>query len=113
MQLMLRKTHRYVGTCQNEDEWEYLCDATIMASRTVGSDDPEDMCESQLTTYFIKVVTTEYTEEQIKQALKDSFTQVGCHHDWDCCGCRSYRVTKAELLSQGIWVVQVASSRNY
>ncbi len=118
--LELRLTHKYVGTYQHEDEWKIVGDYGIIQSeKWVKVDEEEpDPTEPVAITYWVKV-TPEMgvPTEEVRRALQDSFTQVGCHHEYDCCGCRSFYAHTPELLTVGEdceeWKVTVHSYRNY
>jgi hypothetical protein len=118
--LELRLTHKYVGTYQHEDEWKVVGDYGIMNSQkwVKVEDDEPDITEPETMYYWVKV-TPEFgvPQEEVRQALKDSFTSSGCHHEYDCCGCRSFYSETPELMSQDgdceVWKVKVNSWRNY
>ncbi len=116
--LELRLTYKYVGSYQHEDEWKSVGNFEVIQSeKWVKS--TEEATEPTFTEYWVAVYPNEgVTSEDISRALKDSFTQVGCHHEYDCCGCRSfYAGTPKYLSSYGEggqeWKVTVNSYRNY
>jgi len=118
--LELRVTHKYVGTYQHEDEWKVVGDYGIIQSEKWVKVDQDnfDPTEPVMVHYWVKV-TPELgiPEEEVRQALRDSFSHVGCHHEYDCCGCRSFYASTPELLTVGEdceeWKVTVNSYRNY
>lgn len=108
-----RLTHRYVGTYKHEDKHEYVGRLLIEATKVLDTnDDPEDMCEPCTTVLFVRV-SSGYDEETVENALRDHFTAWGCAHEYDCCGCRSYRAGQITRLGSGYWRVVQHSSRNY
>lgn len=119
--LELRKTHKYVGTYQHEDSWDYLGTVVTQQYSSQGTDD-EDPCEP---TRIMKLVSVQldnrdhskplWTDAQIMQALKDTFTRVGCSHEHDCCGCWSHLVTEVLPLKLApyTYVLILSASRNY
>jgi hypothetical protein len=110
--LEVRRTHKYVGTYRYQDRWEDVGQFRIK-HKFGGITDEEDMCEPY-TSYIRVVVKADATDELIKQALHDYFTQAGCHHEWDCCGCRSYYAWDVmKLEDESEWLVIQNSSRNY
>lgn len=118
--LSIRLTKKYVGTYSHLDDWESIGSFKVLASNTVDhntEDDCEepDVCEPQTTTAFVEVQAPGETEERIRQALRETNTKAGCHHEHDCCGCRSYYVSDEgiEHLKGAIWRVTITSSRNY
>jgi hypothetical protein len=119
--LQIRLTHKYVGTYQHEDEWETLGEYEVLSSQKWKPIDDEEFDPTDTIKKFYEVVVrtygSEHKVEQITQALRDQFTKVGCHHDYDCCGCRSYYAEKPEFLYQeedGLhYRLIVNSYRNY
>lgn len=113
--LSVRKTHKYVGTYSYLDEWE-----DIGTTEQIGyqaekpNDDEDDYCEPMTETYWLIVTPEEgATKDQIKEALRDTYTKWGCHHEYDCCGCRNYSAHYVQNTTGNLWKVVVGSSRNY
>lgn len=115
--LELRMTHKYVGSYQHEDEWKVVGKYDVVHTekwkQVIGEDDfdPTDPLK-----YIYQVMvypSDDVTVEEVRQALQDSFTQIGCHHEYDCCGCRSFYAKKPAQLLNGEWQVEVNSYRNY
>jgi hypothetical protein len=105
--LRLRMTHRYVGTFAHLDK--------IARGPVLGADPDEqdDVTEPRSHLVCVEVeAQAGISPESIEQALADSFTQMDCHHDYDCCGCRSY-CGEATHIGSKIWHVTVSSSRNF
>lgn len=111
--LARKLTHKYVGTFDHLDDWEDIGQAAIL-SRSVMETDAEDICEPWVETMLIRVDldTPETPVVDIRAALHSSFTNAGCHHEHDCCGCRSFRA-EAQHLKDADWMVTITSSRNY
>jgi hypothetical protein len=114
--LEIRKTHKYVGTYQHLDEWDYVGTATVTASES--ETDHEDPCESTKTTMIVCVeidrgITRQTDEELVKSALRSTFTKSGCAHEYDCCGCWSTYVGEVEKITADRYMVVTRSSRNY
>jgi hypothetical protein len=111
--LQLRKTHRYVGTFQHEDEWEDVGTFRIIARGEVIDGAEDDYCEPTSQVLIAEVDAKDgIASREIKTALENSHTRAGCHHEWDCCGCRSYHAT-AEHIGGVTWRITVTSSRNF
>lgn len=110
-------THKYVGSYQHEDQWKEV--GTFEVANTerwkLDQEDEFDPTEPLKHIYYVQVYHTDdaTVEEEVAQALRDSFTQVGCHHEYDCCGCRSFHAKKPVRLPDGEWQVEVNSYRNY
>lgn len=120
MMLERRVTHKYVGSYQHEDEWETIGEYTVLSSQKWAPVDEEDFdpTEPVKIVYTLLVVPNEdATIDDINTALKDTFTQVGCHHEYDCCGCRSYYAGKPDYSyadEGGLhYELTVSSYRNY
>lgn len=109
--LEMRVTHGYVGSCSHLDKWESIGSYKVQRVKVRHDGDMHDG-----TTEFYRVriqvgPLTPYA--QIKQALRDSFSSVGCHCTHDCCGCRSFYADSVRKQFDGSFVVVVRSSRNY
>jgi hypothetical protein len=111
--LSIKITNTYVGSWDHLEKWRDIGSFEVVRSHRVEGD-PEDMCEP-LTDFKQVQVSREagVSDEDVRCALRDSFTKVGCSHDWDCCGCRSYRVSRIKPYPGDVWVVVIHSSRNY
>jgi hypothetical protein len=113
--LSLRRTRGYVGTWQHLDEWESI-GSYITVSWGSWYTDPDDMCEpiSTISRIWVNTRDNPASIEDIEQALRDSLSSNGCSHDYDCCGCRSYYVSRCDYEpALNEWLVTVSSSRNY
>lgn len=53
------------------------------------------------------------TVDQIKLAIRQTFGGSHCSHEYDCCGCRSYYVSKIRKIKPHTWIFTVTSSRNF
>lgn len=127
--LSVRLTDKYVGEYQHLDQWATIGEYERIATGEHPSDDPDDYCESVTYYHTIRVTPDPTTsiaydaagkpiflhrDETIRRALLDSFTDWGCAHDWDCCGCRSFLASSAHRLGDSdLWTVIVHSSRNF
>lgn len=109
--LALRKTRKYVGTCSHLDEWDSIGGFEVLESKSKLLDD-EDICQPTETVLHVRV-TSAAADKDISQALRDSNSKVGCHHEYDCCGCVSTYATSAVKNPDGTWTVKLHSSRNY
>lgn len=112
--LYIRMTNKYVGTYQHEDQWNYVGQITRIQSHVTESDDPEDATESMTHVHEVEVSPEQaVSEEQVAKAIRDHYTKAGCHHEYDCCGCRSFYASKPDYLGGNRWEVKVNSFRNY
>lgn len=119
--LQLRKTHQYVGSWQHEDKWDHLGTVSTLQYSSICTD-AEDPCEPTRIMKLVKVSLDQrdhskplWTDAQIKQALRDTFTRSGCSHEHDCCGCWSHHVSEVLPLARrtGEYVLIMHASRNY
>lgn len=115
--LAVRTSHRYVGSCRGLDNWDNIGLGLISSTRgCLRTEEAEnDPCDPRTVLHIVKVQVSAFTPlDTIKQALRDYFQQVGCHHEYDCCGCWSHRVRGVRRLGNDRrWAVMVSSSRNY
>lgn len=118
--LELRVSNKYVGTYQHEDEWKTVGEYTILSTKKWKLIDEEDFdpTEPTKTIYTLLVIPDDDASiEDISRALRDTFTQVGCHHEYDCCGCRSWYADKPDYSyadEDGLhYELTVNSYRNY
>jgi len=116
--LSLRKTHKYNDYYRHLDEEHPVATAITLQSSLLLIDD-EDPCEP---TRIIKLIEiTDHVEGDvptITQAIKDTMSNRGCSHDYDCCVCWSHSVTDAVPLKQDEnsprhWIVIQHAQRNY
>ena len=115
--LLVRQTHKFVGTYKDLDKWDHIgeFDIEAISDPIVNMDDPEDPCETTARILFIRVMPDSPARKQseIERALRDGFESHGCGHDFDCCGCWSTSVIKVERLNDDYWRVETSASRNY
>lgn len=110
--LSVRMTRTYRDGWAYLDQWESIGSYTIEARSKLEIVDDEDYCEPSFQKIFLRV-ESEFSDDEVKKALRSEFTHSSCQHDWDCCGCRSYYANEVKELSDGYWVVHQSSSRNY
>lgn len=115
--LAIRKTHRYVGTYRDMDEWEDIGEVTDMGQRLLSVDD-DDPCEYTVRERKMHIRCDEpQPDERIERAIRDTYSSHGCAHEYDCCGCWSYHVTKVDKIDEGgfdhVYRVEISASRNY
>lgn len=119
--LRLRLTNKYVGTYQYEDEWRYIGRYVIIATERwrldYDDDQDPDPTEPMKQIYNLEIedLSNDCTVEDVKKAIQDSFSHFGCHHEYDCCGCRSFYAKKPVNYSDDgrYYTVEVNSWRNY
>ena len=113
-----RKTHTYVGTYSYLDKWDEYGDFTVEGSRNISMNEEQDRRIDLLTVRVtIRDEWRNLPRDEVRKALEDTFTSVGCACSHDCCGCRS-RYARARALRPGprpggLWAVQVTTYSNY
>ena len=111
LDLSLRQTRTYVGAFAHLDDWTSIGSAEVL-SRESKLLDEEDMCDPTEIVLQVAVIS-DASAEEIKTALRDSFTHAGCAHEYDCCGCTSTYVQEVTQAPDGIWQITQRSARNY
>ena len=110
-----RDTHKYVGEYQHLDEWTQLGRVREVMRGEPTYPDGNNYEDSYKVELLVKVELHEdadASDDEVKLALADVYTSVGCGHEYDCCGCRSFWAD-AEHLKDDKWLVTISSSRNY
>jgi len=83
-----RLSHRYVDTYDHLDEWQDIGTAKLTPPKLVREGNSYD----EGGTYLRWATIPRGQNLKLSAAaLADSLTRVGCHHEWDCCGCESVR----------------------
>lgn len=81
-----RKTFRYVESYL--DDWEDLGVLKHTPIKRVA--DGNGIDEEGAYTRWVKIPAGARASEFIRD-IEDTLTRVGCSHEYDCCGCRSWR----------------------
>jgi hypothetical protein len=103
-------SYRYVGTCSHLDRWQSVGRAKVFPARLV-REPGKDIADCGTYVLTAKIPAGQDPLAS-REALRDHFTSEGCHHDYDCCGCRS---TWAEVrrIAGRTFSVKLHVSRNY
>jgi hypothetical protein len=109
--LAVRKTHSYVGTCSHLDDWESIGSFEVLEHKSE-TDDEDDPCQPTTITLTLRV-ESDADPKDIENALHASLSSQGCHHEYDCCGCVSTSVETVARQDDGTWIVTQGASRNY
>ena len=114
IELQKRVSHKYVDEYDYLDDWDSLGKVRTIARSEPEYDDREENIEDAYSVKeFVRVeLYDDASEDDIRQALNDVYTHVGCAHEYDCCGCRSYWATSTHI-KDDLWLVSIASSRNF
>lgn len=116
--LVYYPTKKYRVTNMNESM--VIGTFTVKAKGTRYPDDDEENVEDgYMETYVIDIVIHDRDEgeeldhQSIRRAIRDTFTEITCQHEYDCCGCRSWHCYEVYHIKDGLWYLTVGSSRNY
>jgi len=104
-----RLTNRYVGTYRHLDQWAYVGVVKLLGGRLVDEGNGID----DTGTYVSRVVApVSLKHRDLRRAIRSHFSQSGCAHEYDCCGCTS---TSANVrrVSPREYVLTLSYSRNY
>lgn len=109
----LTRRHKYVGTFKHLNESVHVGHAVMYAGPAFYTD-PEDMCEPTTRKALLQFTQLETTFpiHEIEQAIRDSLSRRGCHHDYDCCGCTSVHA-RAKHVAGVVYAVTISTSRNF
>ena len=115
--LEIRKTHGYVGTYRDLDQWETIGTFKVLGEGPITwkDVDEEDYCYAGTRVYVVSV-ESDARHDDIRRALQDQYSSHGCAHEHDCCGCISTYATatkQSDRLDDTQWIVIVTSTRNY
>lgn len=112
LNLSRRLTHKYVGAWKHLDSWEFI--ATAKKTPWVVVEQPEDfdgttICDAWVT---LPAGADRKNRAIVARALEDTLSSHGCSHEWDCCGCASYRA-EVVLRRGRRMLVRSYMTRNY
>lgn len=82
-----RLTHRFVGSYMHLDSWKHVGYAKLTPPKIV--EHPKDFDDGGTYIRWATFPKNQNLDDSIK-AVQDVLTRVGCHHDYDCCGCESH-----------------------
>ena len=93
LHLELRLTHRYVGTYSHLDEWRSFgaAPARLTPPKMVDPGNGYDEGGTYLRWATLPRLPRRADRADAARALEDTLSSWGCHHEYDCCGCASYR----------------------
>jgi hypothetical protein len=86
--LELRLTHKYVGEWDHLDQWDAVGTAVLTPPKCVR--EPEDFDDGGEYVRWATIPRGQPLAASAR-ALEDSLSKHGCSHEYDCCGCASYR----------------------
>ena len=103
-----RKTHKYVDSYRHLDREEYVC--TVKLTPQVCVIEPKDFDDGGTYVRFGRIPAGASAKDRrdILKAARDTFTQWGCAHEHDCCGCQLIS-TSASLVGRTLRVVTSVS----
>jgi len=112
LHLRRRLTHSYVGTWKHLDSWEYIC--TVKMTPWVVVEQPEDFDDATVCHAWVTLPqgADRKNRDLAIRAIEDTLSSHGCSHEWDCCGCASYRVEVVRRQGRRV-LVSSRMTRNY
>jgi hypothetical protein len=109
--LSIRNTRRYADAWRDLDDWTDIGSAKVISSHTIEIEEDPEYDE------IFRVVEVDLDQPEplkiVCQALDATYTNFSCTHDWDCCGCRWYRVQTTTHIEGNRYLVALTSGRNY
>lgn len=123
---------RYFATAPDtEDAYGERSFCRVLSHGAIHTDD-EDPCDPILTTRVVQITDAAYAdsiarafrwakahaeersiEQEIMETLENFYAPpTHCHHDWDCCGCRTGGFTVRHV-GGAVFVCQSHTSRNF
>lgn len=107
--LYARKTHRYVDTYRHLDRRDFVAAVRVTPPRQVR--EPESYDDGG--DYIVHVrAPAAAADKNLSQALRDTLSYQGCHHEYDCCGCKSQRAS-VRRIGRRDYVVRLSVGFNY
>ena len=110
----LRRTHKYVGEYAHLDEWKTLSSYPKLSEFVRETDEGNGMDDGGVYLRWARLpgqLSRKQRDEMVR-AIEDSYTYSGCSHEYDCCGCSSYRTRAIYRRGRDV-VLRVQVSRNY
>lgn len=104
-----RLTHKYVGTWQHMDQWGDAIRVKLLAPKVV---EQGNGFEYGPTTVQRVIAPRNADPKAVARALYDEFNQHGCSHEYDCCGCASYRADVKQV-GKREFNLTISTSYNY
>lgn len=116
LHLEQRLTHRYVGTYSHLDEWRDVtatsAPAILTPPKMVDPGNNYDEGGTYLLWATLPRLPRRADRADAAQALEDTLSSWGCHHEYDCCGCASYSTRVLRRKGRRV-LLRMTVSRNY
>lgn len=107
--LSVRDTYQYIGSSRHLDDWTAIGTCTVLSRQYRKTSDCADTGTDLL---FLKV-RSDSPVEDVKRAIGDTFSWLGCSCEHDCCGCLSQSARRMKRLFRDVWAVELSWFRNY
>lgn len=110
----LRLTHNYVGTYAHLDDWKSLEGYPKISEfiRETGEGNGLDDGGVYLRWVRLPGQLSRKQRDEMVRAIEDSHSSRGCAHEYDCCGCASYRTEAVYRKGRDV-VLRTQVSFNY
>lgn len=113
LQVHARSTHAYDDGWAELDQWRRLGAVKLLPERQVRK--PSALGDEGV--YLVNAIAlkppaNKRATRRFAQALADTMSVGGCHHEHDCCGCRLQHARVIHAQGRR-FVVRLSSSRNF
>lgn len=105
-----RLTNRYVDSYRHLDRSKFLGTVKLTPPRKVREPREQDAYYDEGT--YLLHARAPAGSPDLTGALRSTLTHSGCHHEYDCCGCRSVRANVRKVSARD-YVVTYDVSFNY
>lgn len=85
-----RTSHKYRDGWAHEDQWEHLGVLKVTPAKVTEEGNRYDEGDTYVRFARIQNISRKGFK-MLKQGLQDTLSGSGCQHEYDCCGCASYR----------------------
>lgn len=109
IELYQRKTHKFTDGWASGDQWDWMGHLKMTPSKLVREGNGHD----DGGTYIRYArLPAGYDWKHIAQSVRDTMSNSGCRHEYDCCGCAT-RYTNVKLIRPRLMQIRTNVSYNY
>ena len=101
-----RLTHKFSLGWSHEDEWETAAPVKILPLKLVASTDDSDTFTQRV------IAPSSHRKTDLSRAIASTLSRSGCRHEYDCCGCISFRAT-VRRISAREYVARIVATPNF
>ena len=103
LDLDLRRSHKYVDTCSDLDDWENIGKLDVLS---------QGEWDDRVVLFVETRLDTLVTRREVRNAIEQCFEIRSCHCSYDCCGCRLV-YANAQQVKSNLWRVELTTSQNF